>query len=342
MVNILAIETSCDDTSTSVVVDGKVVSLFISSQKEHNEWGGVVPELASRTHLKVIGFALKKVLQDSSIKLSDLNAIAVTTEPGLVGSLLVGVNSAKGLSVALNIPLISVNHIEAHLLSVLIDNKVEFPFVGLVASGGHTLLYDVKGIGEYVLLGATRDDAAGEAFDKGAKMLGLGYPGGPMIDELSKKGDPLKYNFPRPLTNKPGLDFSFSGIKTALRYFLRDNFDNQLLTDQNLYDVCASYQEAIVETLIKKTLKSCKILGNKRIVVVGGCSANSRLKNLMSINCKKNIEFFTTKPIYSTDNAAMIGIVAYEKYKSKVFSDLTITAKSNMIRAKIISNKKAT
>lgn len=335
MQNILAIESSCDETSTAIISGGKVLSLFISSQLEHQDWGGVVPELASRSHLKTITFALKAALNQASMGINQIDAVAVTTEPGLVGSLLVGVNTAKGLALGLNKPLISVNHIEAHLLSVAIENKIDFPYIGLVASGGHTLLYDVRGVGNYVLLGATRDDAAGEAFDKGAKLLGLGYPGGPLIDKLAKEGDREKYDFPRPLKDKPNYDFSFSGVKTALRYFLRDELLGKLPTGNILQDVCASYQEAIVESLLNKTLKAAKNLSYNNIAVVGGCSANSRIREYFSNECKKrNYQFYKTTPLYSTDNAAMIGLVGYYKFLNNNFSDLGITAKSNMIRAK--------
>jgi N6-L-threonylcarbamoyladenine synthase len=334
--NLLAIESSCDETSAAVIRDGEVASLLISSQKEHNDWGGVVPELASRAHLQTIAPMISGALERASIGYEDLAAIAVTTEPGLVGSLLVGVNAAKGLAVALGVPLISVHHIEAHLLSVLIDHPdIEFPFLGLVVSGGHTLLYDVKGVGEYELLGATRDDAAGEAFDKGAKLLGLGYPGGPAIDHHAERGDPYRHEFPRGLLHDPSHDFSFSGLKTSLRYFLRDHYPEEKPTGLPLADICASYQEAIVDVLIAKSIRAAKQLGYVNLVAVGGVSVNSRLRSRMK---EKSMEaglcFHTVKPIYSTDNAAMIGIAGWHKLKRRSFAPLTVTAKAAMIRAR--------
>jgi N6-L-threonylcarbamoyladenine synthase len=332
---LLAIESSCDETSAAVIRDGEVASLLISSQTDHEVWGGVVPELASRAHLKAIEPMVRGAMQKAGVAFEELEAIAVTTEPGLVGSLLVGVNAAKGLAVALGVPLIGVHHVEAHLLSVLIEHReMEFPFLGLVVSGGHTLLYDVRAVGEYELLGATRDDAAGEAFDKGAKLLGLGYPGGPAIDRHAERGNPYKHDFPRGLLNDPSNDFSFSGLKTSLRYFLRDNYPDEKPTGLDLADICASYQEAIVDLLVTKAVRSAEKLGYERIAVVGGVSANTRLRSRMQEKClERNLTFFTVKPIYSTDNAAMIGIAGWQKLQRRAFTPLTTTAKAAMIRA---------
>ncbi|MBS1913171.1 MAG: tRNA (adenosine(37)-N6)-threonylcarbamoyltransferase complex transferase subunit TsaD [Bacteroidetes bacterium] len=333
--SLLAIESSCDETSAAVVCDGRVASLIISSQTEHGIWGGVVPELASRAHLAAIAPVVTAALEQAHTEFSALQAVAVTTEPGLVGSLLVGLNAAKGIAVALGIPLISVHHIEAHLLSVLIDNPdMQFPYLGLVVSGGHTLLYDVKGIGRYELLAATRDDAAGEAFDKGAKLLGLGYPGGPAIDRIAADGNPQAHAFPRGFVKTSQNDFSFSGLKTSLRYFLRDNYHGILPVGRELADICASYQEAIVDTLVTKTMRVAASRGLGRIAVVGGVAANSRLRASMREECERQgLEYHTVRPVHGTDNAAMIGIAGWHKFTAGETAPLTTTAKASMIRA---------
>jgi len=332
---LLAIESSCDETSAAVVRDGEVASLIITSQPDHNAWGGVVPELASRAHLTSIAPVVRGAMTKAGIQFGDLEAVAVTTEPGLVGSLLVGLNAAKGIAVALGIPLIAVHHIEAHLLSVLIDNPgIEFPYLGLVVSGGHTLLYKVNGIGGYELIGATRDDAAGEAFDKGAKLLGLGYPGGPEVDRLAAEGNPKAHDFPRGTIRKGVNDFSFSGLKTSLRYFLRDNYPDGPPVGAALADICASYQEAIVDTLVTKATRVAESSGLKSIAVVGGVAVNSRLRTRMAEECgRRGLGYYTVRPIYSTDNAAMIGIVGWHKMIRGSFAPLTITARASMIRA---------
>jgi N6-L-threonylcarbamoyladenine synthase len=332
---LLAIESSCDETSAAVVRDGEVLSLLITSQPDHDAWGGVVPELASRAHLTSIAPVVTAAMEKAGVGYTDLEAIAVTTEPGLVGSLLVGVNTAKGLAVGLGVPLIAVNHIEAHLLSILIeDPDVEFPYLGLVVSGGHTLLYRVGGVGEYELIGATRDDAAGEAFDKGAKLLGLGYPGGPAIDRIAREGDPTRHKFPRGLIKNSESDFSFSGLKTSLRYFLRDNYPGELPTGGELADICASYQEAIVDTLVTKTMRIAAARELQRIAVVGGVAVNSRLRARMKEECEsRGLGYYTVRPVYGTDNAAMIGIVGWHKMLAGAFTPLSVTARASMIRA---------
>jgi len=332
---LLAIESSCDETSAAVIRDGEVASLVITSQPDHDRWGGVVPELASRAHLTAVAPVITGAMQKGEAEFGDLEAVAVTTEPGLVGSLLVGVNAAKGLAVGLGIPLIAVHHIEAHLLSILIEHpEVPFPYLGLVVSGGHTLLYVVKDVGDYDLIGATRDDAAGEAFDKGAKLLGLGYPGGPAIDRIAIDGDPKVHTFPRGLISATTNDFSFSGLKTSLRYFLRDNYGERKPEGSELADICASYQEAIVDTLVTKTLRVAERTGLKRVAVVGGVAVNSRLRGRMAEACERvGREYYTVRPIYSTDNAAMIGIVGWRKLLRGDLAPLTTTAKATMIRA---------
>ena len=332
---LLAIESSCDETSAAVIRDAEVLSLIITSQTDHNAWGGVVPELASRAHLTSIAPVIKGAMQKAGVQFSELEAVAVTTEPGLVGSLLVGLNAAKGLAVSLGIPLVAVHHIEAHLLSVLIDDRnVAFPYLGLVVSGGHTLLYNVKGVGDYELIGATRDDAAGEAFDKGAKLLGLGYPGGPEIDRLAASGDPKAHDFPRGIIRNAVNDFSFSGLKTSLRYFLRDNYPDGPPTGRELADICASYQEAIVDTLVTKAVRVAESQGLPGIAVVGGVAVNSRLRKRMAEECeRRGLRYHTVRPLYSTDNAAMIGIVGWHKMIRGSFAPLTVTARASMIRA---------
>jgi N6-L-threonylcarbamoyladenine synthase len=311
------------------------MSLVITSQPDHDAWGGVVPELASRAHLTSVAPVIAGAMEKAGVGYGELEAIAVTTEPGLVGSLLVGVNTAKGLAVGLGIPLIAVNHIEAHLFSVLIENpEIEFPYLGLVVSGGHTLLYRVASIGSYELLGSTRDDAAGEAFDKGAKLLGLGYPGGPAIDRLALEGNPARHKFPRGLIRGAENDFSFSGLKTSLRYFIRDNYPNGLPTGAELADICASYQEAIVDTLVTKSIRVAGAQGLERIAVVGGVAVNSRLRARMEEEARsKGLGYYTVRPVYSTDNAAMIGIVGWHRLLAGAFSPLTTTARASMIRA---------
>lgn len=332
---LLAIESSCDETSTAVVRDGAVASLVISSQSDHNRWGGVVPELASRAHLRAIAPAIKQALSDAAVPIATIGAVAVTTEPGLVGSLLVGLNAAKGIAVGLGVPLIAVHHIEAHLLSVLIDEPdITFPYLGLVVSGGHTLLYRVDRVGAYTLLGATRDDAAGEAFDKGAKLLGLGYPGGPLVDRLAADGNPASHEFPRGLLRTSETDFSFSGLKTSLRYYLRDHYPSGPPTGTELADICAAYQEAIVDTLVTKTLRVAEATGLESVVVVGGVAANSRLRLRMAEECAaRGKAFHTVRPIHGTDNAAMIGIAGWHKWNDGTFAPLNVTAAASMIRA---------
>ena len=334
---ILAIETSCDDTSVAVIRDGEVASVIVSSQAAHEEWGGVVPELASRAHLSSITPILRRTLEKGGVQISDVDAVAVTTEPGLVGSLLVGLNVAKGISVGLGIPLISVNHIEAHLLSVMIENDMPFPFLALVVSGGHTMLYDVQDVGSYTMLGATRDDAAGEAFDKGAKLLGLGYPGGPIVDRLAKEGDSASHKFPRSLLDDPSDDFSFSGLKTSLRYFLRDHYSETPPNETELANICAAYQEAIVDSLMHKAFRAATRLGRKAIAVVGGVSANSRLREKFTRRAEAEGRIvYVTSPLYSTDNAAMIGLVGWLRYQAGRFDALTVTARPSLSEAKAV------
>ena len=325
---ILGIETSCDDTAAAVLHGRRILTNVVSSQDEvHSCYGGVVPELASRHHMSNVLAILDQALQRGNTRLEQLDGIAVTCGPGLVGSLLVGVSVAKALAMAKNLPLIGVNHLEGHLLAVLLEQEVAFPFLCLLVSGGHTALYMARTWGEYQLLGATRDDAAGEAFDKAAKMLGLGYPGGRIIDKLSQKGDLAALRFPRAHL-KPALskacpepfdraqgklrrriegagnyDFSFSGLKTALRQFLSSS-DRGTYRDE---DIAASYQEAVVDMLAETTLRAARDLGLARVVISGGVSANSRLRHRMTEEGRQyGMQVFLPSLKLCTDNAAMI------------------------------------
>lgn len=331
MSTILGIETSCDDTSVSVVRDGEVLSVIVSSQAVHNRWGGIVPELASRSHLDHIAPILERALEDASVGIDQIDAIAATNRPGLIGSLLVGLNVAKGIALARRIPFIAVDHLEAHLLSILIENRTEFPFLALLVSGGHTILYDVQEVGEYRLVGVTRDDAAGEAFDKGSKLLGLGYPGGPLIDRIARDGNPEAIDFPRGLQGKQTLDFSFSGVKTSLRYYLKERYDGKRPPEQDLPDICASYQEAIVDALWRKTKKAADELGSKRVALVGGVSANSRLRARFEEWTESTDKvLLTTSSHYATDNAAMIAYVGWLRHECADHDPLSTVARSTI------------
>lgn len=326
-VHILAIESSCDDTSVAILKDNEVLSNIICNQDIHNQYGGVVPELASRDHLKNIIPAIDVALKEASFKLSDIDAVAVTRGPGLIGSLMVGISAAKSLSLAFNVPLIEVNHLQAHLLAhfirgVHIDRKLDFPFIGMIVSGGHTQLLLVKDFFDYELLGETLDDAAGEALDKGAKLLGLGFPGGPLIDKLSQTGNENKFQFSK-ASVKP-LHFSFSGIKTALLYLIqKEQRSNPDFVRQNINDLCASYQKSIVDMLIDGIKQSIQSTGLKRVAIAGGVSANTRLRReLQKLEQTMNVEVYALPLKYCTDNAAMIGIAGYYKYLDKQFASL--------------------
>jgi len=317
--NILAIETSCDETSAAVVSNGNIVkSVVISSQIEvHKQFFGVVPELASREHIKNINHVIEAALGKAGISFdnfpSKIDAIAWTCGPGLAGSLLVGTIAAKTLASIYNKPLIPINHIEGHIYSSLIENKkVKPPFLAVIISGGHSSLIAVKDFGKYKILGSTRDDAAGEAFDKAAKMLGLSYPGGPEIDKRAQKGNPDAVKFTRPFL-KGSWDFSFSGIKTALLNYLKQN---PVKNEKYLNDICASFRAAIAETLVFKSVEAAKNFGLKQIVLGGGVSANSLVRELFLSECKKNkIKVYIPPLVYCADNAAMIGTAAYFKQR---------------------------
>ena len=302
--SILGIETSCDDTAAAVLHGKQILANVVSSQDEvHGPYGGVVPELASRHHIRNIVPIIDQALSTAGASLEQLDGIAVTCGPGLVGSLLVGVSLAKALATAKGLPLIGVNHLEGHLLAVLLEQEVAFPFLCLLVSGGHTCLYLARDWGDYQLLGGTRDDAAGEAFDKAAKMLGLGYPGGRVIDKLAQNGDPAALRFPRAHLKTDTYSFSFSGLKTALRHFLQA----QGRTTYRDEDIAASYQEAVIDMLVEPTLRAAHDLGLERIVVSGGVSANSRLRKRMTAEGEQcGLRVFVPSLKLCTDNAAMI------------------------------------
>ena len=316
---VLGIESSCDETSAAVVRDGKLLSNIISSQFFHAQYGGIVPELASRAHLQAIIPIVDAALQEASITASEIDLCSVTQGPGLIGSLLVGLNFAKGFSLAHSIPLLPVHHIEAHIFSTFLEeDHPTFPFLTLVVSGGHTLIVLVKAVGEYVQLGTTHDDAAGEAFDKVAKMLGLGFPGGPAIDMRAKLGDPKAISFPRSMIDSASYDFSFSGIKTSVLYFLRkqfkENAGNEKLTEEMINNVAAGFQAAVVDVLVSKIFRAASEHSIQDLAVVGGVSANSALSFAMRQRASvENRRVFIPQPVYSTDNAAMIALLGYQK-----------------------------
>ncbi|MBV8251445.1 MAG: tRNA (adenosine(37)-N6)-threonylcarbamoyltransferase complex transferase subunit TsaD [Chitinophaga sp.] len=322
-VKILAIESSCDDTGAAVLVDGKILSNQIANQKVHEEYGGVVPELASRAHQENIVPVVDIALQKAGVKKEELSAIAFTQSPGLIGSLLVGSCFAKSLAMALNIPLIGVHHMQAHVLANFIDDpKPDFPFLCLTVSGGHTQIVLCESPLNMRVIGETLDDAAGEAFDKSAKLLGLPYPGGPLIDKYAKEGDPNRFKFPEPKI--PELNFSFSGLKTAILYFIQENQqqDPQFI-EKHLADICASIQQRIVSILLNKVVKAAQETGIRDIAIAGGVSANSGLRNaLEAYGNKYNWRTFIPKFEYCTDNAGMIAITAYYKYLAGEFAGL--------------------
>lgn len=320
---ILAIESSCDETSAAIIRNGRVLSNIIATQSVHEQYGGVVPEIASRAHLQNIVPVVHQALEQAGLSKAQLEAIAFTRAPGLMGSLLVGASFAKGMAQALDIPLIGVHHMQAHVLAHLIDDpKPEFPFLCLTVSGGHTQIVLVHSPLNMEILGETIDDAAGEAFDKVAKMLDLPYPGGPLIDKYAQTGNPLAYEFPIP--NIPGLNFSFSGIKTAVLYFLQKQVKlNPDFIKENISDIAASVQYTIVKALIKKFEKAARQYKILQIGVAGGVSANSDLrKALEELGQKNNWKVFLPKFEYCTDNAAMIAITAHYKMLAGEFTDL--------------------
>lgn len=307
---VLTLESSCDETAAAVVQDGrKILANVVASQVDvHARFGGVVPEVASRQHVEAISMVIAEALDQAGLSLDAIEGVGVTTGPGLIGALLVGISTGQAISYARHIPLVGLHHLEGHILSPLLEQDVPFPFLALVVSGGHTHLYRVDGIGQYATLGQTRDDASGEAFDKVAKLVGLGYPGGVKIDRLAAEGDPEKIQFPRPMLHR-GLDFSFSGIKTAVRNYVATN--PEAITPEHLPDLAAGFQAAVVEVLLKKTFKAATENRLERIVVCGGVACNSGLRNAMLDHAaKRGVQVVFPSPALCGDNAAMLGVAA--------------------------------
>ena len=331
---ILAIESSCDDTAAAVLHHDKVLSNVVANQLIHNQYGGVVPELASRAHQQNIVPVIDAALRKANIQKEQLSAIAFTQGPGLMGSLLVGSSFAKSLALALQIPLIAVNHMQAHILAHFIDeegfDKPTFPFLALTISGGHTQIVKVSNYFEMEVIGETTDDAVGEAFDKSAKILGLPYPGGPLVDKHAQLGNPKAFAFTKPKV--PGLDFSFSGLKTAILYFIQKKVaEDATFIDKNLNDICASIQHTIIAILMDKLKLAVKETGIKSIAIGGGVSANSGIRNtLKEAEHKYGWKTYIPKFEYTTDNAAMIGIVGYQKYLIHDFESATVVSESRI------------
>lgn len=327
-INILAIESSCDETAAAVITNGRTVkSNIIYSQIDlHTLYGGVVPEIASRKHIEKINQVIEQALKEASMELKDMDAIAVTYGPGLVGALLVGVAEAKALSFASNVPLVGVHHIEGHISANFIEHPdLQPPFLSLVVSGGHTHLVNVKDYGEVEVLGRTRDDAAGEAFDKVARAIGLGYPGGPKIDKVAKEGNPEAIKFPRAKVNGSELDFSFSGLKSAVLNYI--NTCEMKGEEINVPDVAASFQKAVVDVLTEHAISATLERGADKIALAGGVASNSALRASLQKACdENNIKLYVPSPIYCTDNAAMIGVAGYYEFMKGVRSDMTLNA----------------
>lgn len=319
-ITILAIESSCDDTSAAIGKDAKILANLVAGQQVHEQWGGVVPELASRAHLQNILPVVDLAIRQAGIRKEEINAVAFTRGPGLIGSLLVGVNFAKSFALALGVPLIEVNHMQAHILATFIDNEPSFPFLCLTVSGGHTQLVLVKNYLQLEVLGETLDDAAGEAFDKTAKLLGLPYPGGPLMDKMAQDGNPENFFFPEPQI--PGLDFSFSGLKTSVLYFLQKEVKKSpAFIEENRPDLCAAIQKTIVDILLKKTEKAMKQTGAKELALAGGVSANSELRRRFEqLGARNGWKTYIPRLEYCTDNAAMIATAAHYKYLAGEFA----------------------
>lgn len=329
---VLGIETSCDETGVALYDSEKgLLSDALYSQVEmHAEYGGVVPELASRDHIRKLLPLIREVLHKADLTMPDVDAVAYTAGPGLIGALMVGASTARSLALGLNIPAIGVHHMEGHLLAPMLeDNPPAFPFVALLVSGGHTQLVKVTDIGQYHLLGESLDDAAGEAFDKAAKMLGLDYPGGPLIAKLAMQGDRTRFTFPRPMTDRPGLDFSFSGLKTFTLNTANAHRDEQgNIDDQTRADIAAAFEEAVVDTLAIKCRRALQQTGLKQLVIAGGVSANQRLREKLGDAVKKErAGLFYARPRFCTDNGAMIAYAGCQRLLAGQSSDLTILAK---------------
>jgi N6-L-threonylcarbamoyladenine synthase len=328
---VLGVETSCDDTAAAVLQDGRaILANVVSSQDQvHGPYGGVVPELASRQHIKNIMPIIDDALRKAGATLKDLDGMAVTYGPGLVGSLLVGLSLVKGMSFRSGIPYVGVNHLEAHLLAIHLEHEVPFPYIALLASGGHTLLYNVKGVGDYIHLGGTRDDAAGEAYDKVAKMMGLGYPGGRIIDQLARSGNPKAVRFPRAKMKSGAYEFSFSGIKTAVWHYLKSRAEADC--KERSADIAAGFQEAVAEMLVRPTIKAATANRVARIVLSGGVAANSRLREKMKEEADlAGLTVFYPAPKFCTDNGAMIALAGYYWLKRGRRDDFRLNADADL------------
>jgi len=328
---VLGVETSCDDTAAAVLRGGRtILANTVSSQDQvHGPYGGVVPELASRQHIQNILPIVDGALRQAGVALGDLDGIAVTYGPGLVGSLLVGLSMVKGISFRTGIPYVGINHLEAHLLAIHLEHEVPFPYIALLASGGHTLLYRVINVGDYLHLGGTRDDAAGEAYDKAAKMMGLGYPGGRVIDQLAQSGDRRAIRFPRARLRRSPYDFSFSGIKTALWHYLKTQ--ERESWESRRPDIAASFQEAVVDMLVDPTIKAALAGGVKRLVLAGGVAANSRLRERMKERAAaEGLEVFFPAPKFCTDNGAMIALAGTHWLKRGRRDDFRLNADADL------------
>ncbi len=329
---ILAIESSCDDTSAAIIIDGKIRSNIVASQAIHQKWGGVVPELASRAHQQHIVSVVNEAMSVANIRKNELNAVAFTRGPGLLGSLLVGTSFAKAFAMGLGIPLIEVNHMQAHVLAHYIeDRKPECPFLCLTVSGGHTQIVLVKAPLDMQIIGQTLDDAVGEAFDKAAKMLGFEYPGGPMVDKFAKEGDSKRFKFP--INEMPDLNFSFSGIKTSILYFLqKETLKNPNFINENKTDICASIQYTLIEILLKKLRKASTQYNINQIAIAGGVSANSGLRNaIIQLGQQLDWQVFIPKFEYCTDNAAMIAMAAHFKAEAGIYSNEEVSPEPRMV-----------
>ncbi len=328
----LAIESSCDETSVALVLNGReVLSNVIASQIDvHKAFGGVVPEIASRHHLNNINNVVSQALKEADCTLDEIDFIGVTYGPGLVGALLIGLATAKAFSLALGKPLVGVHHIQGHISANFIEHKeLEPPFMALVISGGHTNIVEVDDYNSCRVLGGTRDDAAGEAYDKVARVLGLGYPGGPLIDKIAKEGNPEAVAFKRVFLEKDSLDFSFSGIKTGVLNYI--NNEKQAGREINVPDVAASFQQAVLDVIVAKAVSAACDMGKDKLVIAGGVAANSKLRQMLDEKCKeKGIELYYPSPILCTDNAAMIGCAAYYKYMAGEIDDLNLDAQANL------------
>lgn len=337
---VLGIETSCDETSASVVRDDFDIlsNKVASSLNLHKKYGGVVPEIACRHHLECINYIIKEALDAAGVKLSDIELVSVTYGPGLTGALLIGISAAKALSYALSIPLIGVNHLYAHIYSAMLNKvDVRFPCIGLVVSGGHTVLVLVSDYNKIKLLGQTRDDAAGEALDKAARLLNLGYPGGPIIEKMAKNGSSNAINFPRAYLEKGSFDFSFSGIKTALLYYVRDLSRGDTLLHKKgiqsvpIHDICASFQKAVFDVIVDKAIDACIRNKAEQLLIGGGVSVNKTLRIMLNDRAEdKNIELLFPEDKICTDNAAMVAAAGYRLYKGGIRSDYSLDAEPNL------------